>query len=85
MDTCLLNFICNKELGKRNFIVIHQTCIHAPYSKTFGADFTERNRFSGAEDKRINEYNNAMYYNDDTISKMFNRFNRQKKGSGNFI
>ncbi|MDR1391017.1 MAG: sulfatase-like hydrolase/transferase [Holosporales bacterium] len=79
-DCNLLNILSGFDLGKLNFIVLHQTCVHAPYSEAFDATFRERNKFSTEKDSRINEYDNAMLYNDHLISKFFDYFNKQTQG-----
>jgi heptose-I-phosphate ethanolaminephosphotransferase len=59
----------------RNFIVLHQWCIHAPYNS-----YPSVKQFGGAKDLRIDEYDSAMTYNDEIIASLFNRFNKQKHG-----
>ncbi len=76
MDEYLIQLLEKQEFGDRNFIVIHQRCIHSPYTKAFAKDYTNREQFSGSKNKKVNEYDNAMLYNDYLISKMFNKFNK---------
>ncbi|MDR2666527.1 MAG: phosphoethanolamine transferase [Holosporales bacterium] len=79
-DEHLFDLLAKQKFGKRNFIVLHQTCIHAPYTTTFSKNFTDRSRFTGSKNKLIDEYDNAMFYNDFLISKMFNTFNKEQNG-----
>jgi glucan phosphoethanolaminetransferase (alkaline phosphatase superfamily) len=75
-DDQLLDQIKINELGDLNFIVLHQRCMHVPYS-----DWVEEARFDGNnEDDRIDKYDNAMLKNDRIISKIFGHFNGQKVG-----
>ncbi|MDR1609391.1 MAG: sulfatase-like hydrolase/transferase [Holosporales bacterium] len=59
----------------RNFIVLHQWCIHSPYN-----DFPNIKKFSGSAEARVDEYDSAMTYNDVMITRLFERFNKQKRG-----
>jgi glucan phosphoethanolaminetransferase (alkaline phosphatase superfamily) len=59
----------------RNFIVLHQWCMHAPYNY-----FPAVRKFDGSSEDRIDEYDSAMTYNDVAITKLFNRFNKQTRG-----
>ena len=46
----------------------------------FSNEFKYKNTFSGSENHIIDEYDNAMLYNDHIISNLFNYFNKQKNG-----
>jgi glucan phosphoethanolaminetransferase (alkaline phosphatase superfamily) len=76
-DEMLPDIVSDNKLGKRNFIVLHQRCMHSPYSSYF-SDTGK----SSQKKQLINEYDEAMLYNDYLISKMFNKFNKQ--GAGKF-
>jgi glucan phosphoethanolaminetransferase (alkaline phosphatase superfamily) len=71
-----LEYLLDKQtFSDRNFIVLHQWCMHAPYN-----NFPSVKKFSGSSESRIDEYDGAMTYNDVVITKLFNRFNKQKHG-----
>ena len=80
MDDYLIDLLSSQKFSNRNFIVLHQRCIHTPYANAFGKKFHNRNQFSGSQNQLIDEYDNAMIYNDQIISKIFNYFNKQKNG-----
>ena len=80
MDDYMLALIDEQKFEDRNFIVLHQRCIHTPYSKCFPEDYKDREHFKNGATKSIDEYDNAMRYNDTFISRVFNKFNKQKKG-----
>jgi glucan phosphoethanolaminetransferase (alkaline phosphatase superfamily) len=80
MDEYLLYNLDKQKFGKRNFIVLHQRCIHSPYRSTFSKNYKNRNVFHDEKNKIIDEYRNALLYDDYLISKLFNRFNKQKEG-----
>lgn len=75
MDEHLLSVIDEQTFSKRNFIVLHQRCIHSPYDKTFSQNYTNRNVFKN-KNKIIESYDNAMFYNDYLISSFFKKFNK---------
>ena len=78
MDEYLFKLINEQNFGKRNFIVLHQRCIHSPFATTFGKDYKNRNVFIGSKDKIVDEYDNAVLYDDYLISEMFNMFNKKR-------
>lgn len=80
MDEYILETLDSQMLGDKNFIVLHQRCIHTPYTKTFSKNYKNKSRFRGSKKQIIDEYDNAMVYNDYLISKMFHKFNKQKNG-----
>jgi glucan phosphoethanolaminetransferase (alkaline phosphatase superfamily) len=80
MDEYLLKNLDKQVFGKRNFIVLHQRCIHSPYRDTFSKNYKDRNIFHGSKNKIMDEYKNAMHYNDYIISAIFKKFNKQKNG-----
>ena len=80
MDDYMLALIDEQKFVDRNFIVLHQRCIHTPYSKCFPEYYKDREHFKNGATKSIDEYDNAMRYNDTFISRVFNKFNKQKKG-----
>ena len=77
-DTFLLELIAEQEFSEKNFIVIHQRCIHAPYKKTIPQSFMAPKKFTNNKNNTINEYDNAVLYNDSVISGLFNIFNKFK-------
>lgn len=79
-DLFLLELLPQLELTKKNFIVLHQRCIHSPYTKAVPADFKFSRNFSGNPDHKVNEYDNAVLFNDYIISRIFNKFNKIKNG-----
>ncbi|MDO4974818.1 MAG: sulfatase-like hydrolase/transferase, partial [Alphaproteobacteria bacterium] len=79
-DQHIITVLNQQTFSKHNFIVLHQRSVHTPYSKVFSKDFLNRRQFSGAENSVIDEYDNAMVYNDYVISSLFNYFNKQKIG-----
>jgi glucan phosphoethanolaminetransferase (alkaline phosphatase superfamily) len=79
-DEYLFKLLSKQKFGERNFIVMHQACIHAPYVTVIGKNFADRKKFKGSKNKLIDEYDNAMFYNDFLISKMFGIFNKSQKG-----
>ncbi|MDR2075272.1 MAG: sulfatase-like hydrolase/transferase [Holosporales bacterium] len=80
MDEYLFEILSLQKFEDRNFIILHQRCIHSPYTKTFGKDYKNGNAFKGSNNKIVDEYDNAMLYNDYLIYRMFNFFNKQKEG-----
>ncbi len=80
MDDLLFEMIQSQKFTNRNFIVIHQRCIHTPYAKAVSKNFKFKHKFSGSLTPLIDEYDNAMLYNDHIISSLFNYFNKQKIG-----
>ena len=79
-DDYILELIHSQKYTKRNFIVIHQRCIHTPYAKNFPRSYKDDMRFTGGPNAKIDEYDNAMRYNDSFISRVFERFNKQQHG-----
>ena len=79
-DEYLFEILDSKKFDKKNFIVLHQRSIHAPYPKTFSENYKDKKIFKNSDNETIDDYDNAMLYNDYLISKMFERFNKQKNG-----
>ena len=75
-DSFLFELIEKQEFTNRNFIVIHQRCIHSPYTKTVPKFFVPSKKFSSNKNNTINEYDNAILYNDTVIAGLFNIFNK---------
>ncbi|MDR0677647.1 MAG: sulfatase-like hydrolase/transferase [Holosporaceae bacterium] len=75
-DTFLLDIIDKQEFTDKNFVVIHQRCIHSPYRKTVPNSFCTPSRQIKHRDTLL--YNNAMVYNDYVISSLFGKFNKSK-------
>lgn len=80
MDNLIFETVQHQNFTNRNFIVLHQRCIHTPYTKAINKNFNFKYKFSGSSNPVIDEYDNAMLYNDYIISSLFNYFNKQKKG-----
>ena len=78
VDDYILTLIYQQEITDRNFIILHQRCVHTPYQNTFPKDYPDKHYFSGGENPRIDLYDSAMRYNDTLISRIFNRFNKFK-------
>ncbi|MBQ3944807.1 MAG: sulfatase-like hydrolase/transferase [Alphaproteobacteria bacterium] len=79
-DDYILELIEAQEYTKRNFIVLHQRCIHTPYAENFPKQYKYVQYFTNGVNTKIDEYDNAMKYNDTFISRVFERFNKQKNG-----
>lgn len=79
-DDLLFEMIKEQTFTNRNFIVLHQRCIHTPYANAISKHFKLQQRFSGSQNSVIDDYDNAMIYNDYVISSLFNSFNKQSKG-----
>ena len=78
-DLYLLELIKNQNYKQKNFIVLHQFSIHSPYEWTYGKNYKPEIVFSGQENPLLDQYDNAMLYNDWLISEMFNFFNKSEK------
>lgn len=78
-DSFLLEILAEQNFVEKNFIVIHQRCIHSPYIKTVPKTFIASQKFTFNENQTINEYDNAIFYNDSIISRLFNTFNKRKE------
>lgn len=79
-DDFLLYLIDKQKFSERNFIVLHQRCVHSPYTHLFPKDYVANTHFSGSKDRRIDEYDNAMLYSEAVVARIFNKFNQQEKG-----
>lgn len=79
-DDYILELIEAQKYAKRNFIVLHQRCIHTPYAENFPKNYEYAQYFTGGVNAKIDEYDNAMRCNDTFISRVFERFNKQKNG-----
>ncbi|MDR3224634.1 MAG: sulfatase-like hydrolase/transferase [Holosporales bacterium] len=80
MDEYLFDLINQQEFGEFNFIILHQRCIHTPYTNASKRNHKKFKKFDGSKEPVIDDYDNAMVYNDMIISALFNRFNGQKNG-----
>lgn len=84
-DLGLLTLIGDQEYGDKNFVVVHQWCVHSPYKKQGVRspvyDKFARQAVGGSEtDRLIADYDAAMTFNDSVIAQIFQAFNR----SGNY-
>lgn len=75
-DDFLVELLPQLDLADKNFIVLHQRCVHSPYNKTVPAYFKPSQKFTSSPEARVNEYDNATLFNDSVISAMFNKFNK---------
>lgn len=76
-DEFLIELLGQQTFGEKNFIAIHQCCVHSPYSETYAEGYKPNSCFSG-KDARVDEYDNAMLYNDFLVSSIFKMFNKSK-------
>ena len=74
-DLYLIENLKNQPWGEKNFIVLHQRSIHSPYRINWGT-YQPKVIFNNNSEKILNDYDNAMLYNDYLISEMFNFFNQ---------
>jgi glucan phosphoethanolaminetransferase (alkaline phosphatase superfamily) len=81
MDEYLLDSLNQQIFKDKNFIILHQRCIHSPYTGTFGCHYQNRTTFKGSNNNIMDEYDNAMLYNDYLIHQMFEVFNKQTEGN----
>lgn len=79
-DDYILELVNAQNYIKRNFIVLHQRCIHTPYAENFPMNYKATKYFTDGLDAKIDEYDNAMRYNDTFITRVFERFNKQRLG-----
>lgn len=79
-DDYIIELIGAQDYTKRNFIVLHQRCIHTPYAENFPRNYKDVQCFNDGTNTTIDAYDNAMRYNDTFISRVFERFNKQEKG-----
>ena len=77
-DSFLFEILKEQNFAEKNFVVIHQRCIHSPYTKTVPKSFIASKKFISDKNKTINEYNAAIFYNDSIISGLFNIFNKRE-------
>ncbi len=78
-DSFLFEILKEQKFAEKNFVVIHQRCIHSPYTKTIPKSFIASQKFVSDKNQTINEYNAAIFYNDSIISGLFNVFNKRKE------
>ena len=76
----ILDNLGKQELSERNFIIIHQWCVHCPYKSHFPEGYKEKHYFKGKKELKIDEYDNVMLYEDTVLSRVFNCFNKQTNG-----
>jgi glucan phosphoethanolaminetransferase (alkaline phosphatase superfamily) len=77
-DLYLLELMQKQKYGDKNFIVLHQSSVHSPYGTTYGQGYRAPHIFSGNSKKILDDYDNAMLYNDFLISQMFEFFNKSE-------
>ncbi|MBQ7524561.1 MAG: sulfatase-like hydrolase/transferase [Alphaproteobacteria bacterium] len=63
----------------RDFIVLHQNCVHTPYRK-FSKRLAPNEILNGSGNQLVDYYDSGIFYNDRILSGIFNRFNKQKAG-----
>lgn len=83
-DEFLIELLPELELSDKNFIVVHQWCMHSPYQQfvkkddDFNDDFYKK--LEEIKDSHVIDYLKAMRYNDSVVSRIFNLFNKQTDG-----
>jgi glucan phosphoethanolaminetransferase (alkaline phosphatase superfamily) len=77
-DLHLLDLIRTQTFSDKNFIVLHQTSVHSPYETTYGQGYQAPHVFSENPKKMLDDYDNAMLYNDFLIGQMFEFFNKNE-------
>lgn len=77
-DLYLLELLKKQNFSDKNFIVLHQSSVHSPYETNYGKGYEPSHIFSGNAQKILDDYDNAMLYNDLLISQMFKFFNKSK-------
>ncbi|MDR1434856.1 MAG: sulfatase-like hydrolase/transferase [Puniceicoccales bacterium] len=77
-DLYLLKLIQKQTFSEKNFIVLHQSSVHSPYELTYGQGYKAPRIFFGNPQKILDDYDNAMLYNDFLISQIFEFFNGSK-------
>jgi glucan phosphoethanolaminetransferase (alkaline phosphatase superfamily) len=77
-DLYLLELLETQTFSDKNFIVLHQSSVHSPYGTTYGLGYKASYVFSKSPQKILDDYDNAMLYNDFLISEMFNFFNKSE-------
>lgn len=75
----IISLLERQTFSNRNFVVLHQRCIHTPYSM-YNPKSPDECKFSGSDNPVIDDYDNAMLYNDQIVTRLFNYFNKQKTG-----
>lgn len=79
-DDYILALLDEQKFTGKNFIVLHQRCIHSPYSENFPKHYKSTHLIKDGANAKIDEYDNAMRYNDTLVTRVFNRFNKQANG-----
>jgi glucan phosphoethanolaminetransferase (alkaline phosphatase superfamily) len=77
-DLYLLELMQKQNYGDKNFIVLHQSSVHSPYKTTYGQGYRAPRIFSGNAKRILDDYDNAMLYNDFLIHEMFEFFNKSQ-------
>ena len=77
-DNFLLELLDQQKFVGKNFVVIHQRCIHSPYLKALPHGYWKSNieRYTHDKNPIINQYDDAMRYVDFVIASLFNKFNK---------
>jgi glucan phosphoethanolaminetransferase (alkaline phosphatase superfamily) len=82
-DEYLFSLLDEQKFATKNFIILHQWSAHSPYFEHAANDPRKYEKFSGSNEKRIDEYDNAMLYVDYIVSSLFGRFSKAAQ-SGKF-
>ncbi len=80
-DDCILDLLDKQEFTDKNFIILHKRCAHTPYTAVFPEGYKNRTHFKNGKDKKVDEYDNAILYEDTWLYRVFNKFNRSSNGS----
>ena len=80
LDDYIIENIDSHEFTGRNLILLHKWCIHVPYSKAHPESYTPKHQFTDGSSEMIDQYDTAMLYEDDIVTRIFNRFNKPKSG-----
>ncbi len=80
LDEYIIENIDSHDFKGNNLILLHQWCIHTPYNKAFPDTYKDRNHYTGGSSQVIDEYDSAMRYLDTIITRIFKKFNKQKRG-----
>ena len=79
-DDYIIYKLEEQNFEARNFIVLHQRCIHVPYKNNLPKSYKAEVNFNSTNNNTVDEYDTAMLYNDLFISKIFCKFNKQPDG-----
>lgn len=71
-DKLLKPFIAAlNDASKNKFIIVHLMGSHATYSKRYPKQFSKFNKAKNSKEQTVNEYDNAILYNDYILNSIF--------------